>query len=207
MSKSNFISGPNFVVTGVQPDDYLDIGITIPDVNFEFTSATGISVIDTTQCLSITREVSKRDHVIPVDRYSVFSKLVSVHACVIKFVYILKQRIRARLSGKLDISKDVDGVNFVSRATNDILLADQAKYFEECTRYFLSTDNKLKNIPNLVNQLNLYRDNDGLLRVKSKCGGRVMKVQIIDPVLLSKNSDLSKLIVSSLHKKMSYAGK
>ena len=75
--------------------------------------------------------------------------------------------------------------------------------------YFNLKDKTLKKLPNIVSQLNLYLDPEGLIRVKSKCR-RMKEIQSLNkfsfPLLISKNSHLSKLVIRDLHLKLSHAG-
>lgn len=62
-------------------------------------------------------------------------------------------------------------------------------------------------MPNLIKQLNVFLDSDGLLRVRSKFKSRVVDGRIYEPILLSKYSSLADLIISSMHKNMGHSGK
>ena len=59
-------------------------------------------------------------------------------------------------------------------------------------------------MPNIVGQLNIYVDKDGLLRVRSKCDKLVRRHGF--PLLLAKNSYLTSMIVKGTHKILCHSG-
>ena len=61
-----------------------------------------------------------------------------------------------------------------------------------------------KDIPNLVQQLNIFMDTNGVLMVGKKCKKYFQSVKGACPILLPKASDLTKLIVRSYHEKFSH---
>ena len=69
--------------------------------------------------------------------------------------------------------------------------------------FFEKTHIPKRDIPNLVTQMNLFRDGD-LLRVRSKFGRK--DDQNLFPVLLPKNSLLTKLIIHDKHIRFGHAG-
>ena len=81
---------------------------------------------------------------------------------------------------------------------------DQQIYFNEIHCFFDKISHCVKDIPNLVKQLNICRDEKGLLRVKSKF--KKWRESENFPLLLSKNSHLSKLIILDLHEKVMHGG-
>lgn len=98
---------------------------------------------------------------------------------------------------------------FFDEACRQVILREQAIRYHEIVTFFKSSFRKVKDIPNLVNQLNIYMDQEGLLRVKNKCE-RMKGIKQFErfrfPLLLSKTSRLTDLIVYDLHEKISHAG-
>ena len=86
-------------------------------------------------------------------------------------------------------------------AINRIILCEQKFKFSEVVNYFGSKNKHLKNIPEILSQLNLFRDNNGIIRMKSKF--RKLENQ---PILLPKSSNLTKLIVLEAHEKVGHSG-
>lgn len=68
-----------------------------------------------------------------------------------------------------------------------ILLEDQREHFKEVHGYFDSIKTGVADVPTIVGQLNLFRDEVGLLRVKAKFKRWIDKTEKF-PILLSKDS-------------------
>ena len=62
-----------------------------------------------------------------------------------------------------------------------------------------------KEAPNLVTQLNLYIDQEGLLRVRNKLM-RENQIKNCFPLILSRNSKLTELVIRHYHIKHAHAG-
>ena len=60
----------------------------------------------------------------------------------------------------------------------------------------------IKNIPTLVSQLNVYKDKNGLLRVKAKFKTWNGKIEF--PILLSKHSEVERWFVIDMHHSLSH---
>ena len=97
----------------------------------------------------------------------------------------------------------VDENHYVT-AYHRILLAEQHKYYEEEFQYFNCKNKVLANIPPLISKFNLFIDSkSGLIRVKSKLN-YIEEKQF--PILLPKESMLTKLIIDSTHRNLSHSG-
>ena len=129
-----------------------------------------------------------------------------VYMKVLKFIHLLKTRLKNRDPHKFKHLLILDS-NFFIQANKDIIQRGQKIHFPDIFRYFESRRKRRKELPNLVMQLNLYLDQDGLLRVQSKCDNLMKSIKSYNfPLLLSKNSQLTHLIISGLHKTLSHAG-
>ena len=62
----------------------------------------------------------------------------------------------------------------------------------------------IKEIPEIVNKLNVFLDTDGLLRVKCKMQRSGSRFKF--PILLSKTSIITRLLISDTHVKFAHAG-
>ena len=65
---------------------------------------------------------------------------------------------------------------------------------------------KCGKIPNLVKQLNIYLDEDAVLRVLGKFKEWRANKNLNHPILLVRNSHLTNLIVNHIHQKCNHAG-
>lgn len=125
-----------------------------------------------------------------------------------KYIYLLKSKVKIRFPEMFpDVVMSESKINFIKLAKIKIFTTDQSLHFGECIDYFKSGSKKLKDIPNLVNQLNVYIDTEGLLRVRSKSGSPILVTRVFDPILLSRVSDLVVLVISTRHRELSHAGK
>ena len=146
---------------------------------------------------SLHSQVEVTEHILDPDDFSSFRKLVLLHrrvlACIHKWK--LKAGITCNVSNK---------VNFFAEATKRILLTEQRKNFSDLFSYF-EKGSILKDIPLLITQLNVYVDELGLLRVKSKFRKWLGKDNQF-PILLPRNSTLTELIVLDAHSILSHSG-
>jgi len=180
--KSNFYTGPAFL----SQETYPVMKVEVPCQKLRL-------------CVNVINSKFKdsANHLIPVDRFSSFSKLVRVFRTVLKAVCVFKSKIS---------STEVINSNFFTKARNEIIRRDQHIHFAECFSYFAQDKSTVRNMPNLVKQLNLYVDSKGILRVRSKFNRQYSK-RIVEPILLSKVSFLTKSIILDLHSRMNHSGK
>ena len=145
------------------------------------------------------------EHLVLMDKCSGFFKLVSIHKYVFKFVHKLKVRMFSKDPVKYSHCESSD-INHYNQAIVHVIKTEQHKYFPEIFSYFGSTSKNVKDIPNIVNQLNIYPDTHGLLRVKSKFSRWNNDLSHRFPVLLPKNSLLTKMIIMDFHERLFHAG-
>ena len=150
------------------------------------------------------------DHIIPINNCSNFYKLVRIYKNILIFVNNLKLRLKAKDPVKFSGIPVLDSDhNFYELAVRNLVKVEQMKEFPEIFEYFSRDIKKLKDIPNLVKQLNIYADKFGILRVRSK-SDKLKNQKLYNrfnfPILLPKCSELTKLIVSDAHSKLSHAG-
>ena len=62
-------------------------------------------------------------------------------------------------------------------------------------------------MPDVVNRLDVYHDVNNVLKVKSKCERGKDKGVCYFPILLTKESPLTKFTVQTMHEQLSHAGK
>ena len=87
-----------------------------------------------------------------------------------------------------------------------IILREQQIFFREVFQYFDSKNKLIKDSPDIVNQLNLYKGKTGLLRVYSKMERMKGKIRYNFPLHLSKKSRLTELIILNYHEKLAHSG-
>ena len=96
-------------------------------------------------------------------------------------------------------------VDFSVCAKTHLLQVMQRQAFSKELEFLSNPSDKL--VPDLVNNLNLFLDKDGLIR----CDGRIGKTtyfdqSIINPVLLAKDHCLTKLIIEQCHLNVKHLG-
>ena len=90
-------------------------------------------------------------------------------------------------------------------SSRQLIRSDQIKHSPDVFDYFAQSERIQSEIPPIVAQCNVFLDEHGLLRVRSKFkkwNGGVHNF----PILLSKHSDLTKLIIYDAHVKLCHSG-
>ena len=188
LMKSNYFTGPEISnCLQMSKEDIMNFKVPNPKIN----SSEVNYLVNTTQVKTFNTE-----HLIPVDKFSSFEKLVRVHAEVLRSVDKFKGLIN-----DVNVNKD-----YLDLARKEIISKEQRIEFTEIFEYFESKDKSLKNIPNLVLQLNIFLDQENLLRVKSKLEKWDCAQRNFFPILLPKNSKMTEMIIFELHIKFSHAG-
>ena len=188
LMKSNYLSGQiaeNF------EQDALIVKIPNPMLN------SGEYHVD---LVSNSVSIPIKSPLINITGISTFCKVIGIYKYVLKFVDLLKSRIANRFQ-HIGINND-DTIH--TRALQLAILQDQHSQFSDIHQYFDSKSKNIKDIPNLISQLNVFRDKSGLLRVKCKLksGDRYGGF----PILMSKNSYLTKLLILEAHGNSKHSG-
>ena len=131
--------------------------------------------------------------IIDVSRYSSFAKACRITNLVTKF---LDKKLNCKISEQLSISSDDS--QYASRSGLLLVkLSQQISFHSELC--YLTSNGRCKEGSILVKQLNLFLDDNGLIRVKGKIKSAGKLKGFKYPYLLAKDSDLTKLIIEDLH--------
>ena len=207
--QSNFYSGPSFLSEKGTYECYQEgsLSFMVPNPYAESTIDSLVEGGEMSSNMainhSITEVPNKREHLIPPERYSSFHKLISVTEKVLRFVTNIKVKLNKRDPIKYS-HFEVDKFNLCKQASKFVIMQDQQLNFPEIFEYFRCKNKRKKDMPNLVGQLNVYVDKEGLLRVCSKCDKIQRKMDF--PILLAKGSLLTSMIVKDLHRILNHAG-
>lgn len=155
-------------------------------------------------CNAVT--VDTFEPIINSNLYSSFSKLCKIYSYVIKFINKIKIKINKRNPDMFNNSIIVTDKDLQREAYIQAILNDQKQHFEEIFHYYRDKNRTRKSIPKLISQLNVFKDQYGILRVKSKMHKWHEQHKRSFPVLLSKNSYLAKIITIQIHKNISHSG-
>lgn len=144
---------------------------------------------------------------LPIDKFSSFSKLISVVSTVLRAVNRFKSLLKQKANKSSEhIKVDDENINYQESALQWIIKIEQSKQYPDICNYFASKETSNKSIPNLVTQLNLFLDENGIIRVRSKFKSWRFNHSRLFPALLGKNSQLTQCIIKSIHIKHSHAG-
>lgn len=189
--KTEYYSGPGFLQgKGPDPDEFtLVVPSPISGNLDEFPDVTNL--VNTN---SLKVETSLVEHLVPLEKYSTFSRLVGVFSTVLRSIRKFDKHNKCNI-GKLPITENL----FLS-ATSRIIATEQKLMFSDVFEYFGAQCN-LKDIPPIVTRLNLQLDDNLIIRVKSKFSN-----ELKFPILLHQSSPLTVLIVKGIHGKMSHIG-
>ena len=197
---TNYLKGPDLSNRSELSADFMSF--MVPNMHF----IPGDSVPAEVELQAGTTLVGEEmEHLIQKNRYSNFHRLILIHAKVLEFIHKLKCKVRSKNPDRFqDLEKDQ---NFFNLATMHVIRTEQRICFPEIFAYFDLKNPLLKDIPNLVRQLNVYKDITGLLRVRSKFKrfSKEFKSSYF-PILLPKDSWLTDLIIMNLHEKFAHAG-
>lgn len=140
--------------------------------------------------VAVLNSESDSESVIPMEKFSNFHKLVRVTSLVFKFISKLrKKKVDCDFSAKLYL-----------------LRVMQSECFQKELNY-LEFKPKDEPIPALINQLNLFLDDNGILRSRGRIGKTLFyDYDVINPILLGKTHKLTELIIWSFHLKCQHLG-
>ena len=185
LKKTNYFCGPNLYDSSqCSMENLFVVTIPHPDV----------------ACLPLTGDVTtnaygaqaRLDSILDFGRYSSLHKLLAVVRNIFFFFYKLKSKV-----GSTDTQPDLHDL-----AIKECIRQEQEIHFVELFQYFSSPSGRLKDIPAMINKHNIYKDQDGILRVK----GKIFRNNTKFPILLPKDGMLTNLVVKDLHEKFNHAG-
>ena len=135
-----------------------------------------------------------------------FKNVVNVYGLMLKFINKLKMKLKAKNPEKFDhISVKENNYDFLEEIQEIIIKRDQQCQYKEIFNY-LNNPRQAENAPDIVNNLNIYLDEKGLLRVKGKKKDFSKEINKKFPLLLSKDSRLTKLLILDYHEKYLHSG-
>ena len=199
--RCNYYEGPDFL-SGSDMDFMGDLSVTLPNpvckLEDEVPTEIGAPLISSSY--SVSRDYDAPSHLVPLNKFSNFDFLTKVVANVLRFVDILKRKVRSKAN--LNVGNDVPSSDFHRNAISHIISVEQKIAYPQVFQYFESRTAVIRDIPDLVTKFNLYRDKFSVLRIKSKFAYDVA----LNPILLPQSSVLTQMIIQSVHNKMSHSG-
>ena len=129
---------------------------------------------------------------VDIEKYSTLNKLLGVTSKVFKVINKLK---------KVDADPDWEGKLYWIREMQ------RSSFSKELTYLETPDDDKPNEVPVLVNNLNLFLDDHGVIRSRGRIGKTLQyDYDVLNPVLLGKDHRLTQLIVEFYHKKHKHLG-
>ena len=194
LQKDLFYYGPNFLKSDLE-NDKMDSTIIIP--NPFLRNGENLTQSLVTTALNINTSQTPGERAIPIEKFSDFERMVQVTRNVLIFVNKLKKRVQI----KKNIEMPTTSKKFRTEAINSLLQQEQMQYFREIFEYFEKSPKNRKDIPDLILRCNLFLDENGILRVKSK-----IPSGFNTPALLPKESHLTTCLIRHIHEKLSHSG-
>ncbi|XP_053406522.1 uncharacterized protein LOC128559275 [Mercenaria mercenaria] len=144
-------------------------------------------------CMTTSREITPDPgilDVIDINRFDTYRKLIRVTAYVLRFVN--NCRNIEKVYGPLESHE-------INAAAKHLIKYVQSRHFPDVIEYIYQNRNIQLKRPNLVRQLDLFLDDDKLIR----CGGRLSNAPLLHstrfPYLLPSKDNLTKLIILDAH--------
>ena len=113
-------------------------------------------------------------------------------------------KVSSKRKGKsfLDYVEESDS-EIWSKAKYEILKRDQYECFPDIFEFLNYPSDKKRAMPHLVKQLNVFKDGNGILRVKSKFSHVGKKFEDF-PILIDRKSKLFGALVNEIHLKLNH---
>lgn len=209
LKRTDFLIGPDFLKKSIgQSSERQDLlEVLIPDPNIKQKRITTLLAL-LAECKENQTNTQGEFYQYLLNRYSTYRRLFNCCSGLFKFINFLKIKIKAKNPEKFQSLKCCSDSEIVNKVNVYLIKNDQKLQFPELVKYFKTSKVAKCEIPPLVTQLNLYMDQNNVIRVNSKFN----KPSIYDPEyycpsLLSRKSRLSELAVYETHDKLSHANR
>lgn len=199
LSRSNYYTGPSFLIENFEAhgSDFL-ITIPNPTVNaVDEVSNVCVPDLQTEFHAYNLQTLPLVNHFIPLEKYSSFSFMIGVYKRVLVFINNVKLKLKRRNI----ILPCCDNLNMHSLAMYKVISCEQKLIYPEVFKYLGSKNKTVADLPQLVSQLNLFKDEHELLRIRSK-----FSEESLWPILLPRDSLLTCMIVRDVHLRLSHSG-
>jgi len=114
---------------------------------------------------------------------SKLNRLIKIYENVLTFINNIKIKWKLKNPSPFAENRTEICPNIHDKALKHIIKLDQHIQYSEVIEYFNGNSNK-SNMPNIVGQLNVYVDGEGLLRVRSKMERMKENIVSRSPLLL-----------------------
>ena len=170
-----------------------DLKINVPNTNYE-KRLLNVSAVHVSEGVQNT--------VLDVKQYSEFWKVFNAYRSVLKCISVWKSKLVRKNPTKYAHFSVKGSNSLIQRTYLNMISMDQCENFGEIFSY-LSNSNAGK-MPELVSRLNIFKDKNNILRVKHKIKSSIDESE--SPILMSKNSYLTGLLIMEVHRKLFHSG-
>ena len=191
LARTNYLTGPKFLISEKDQLCRADI--------LTFSSPTRVMTSTHMASVGAVKKVGASVHLLkPLVEHAKISswgKLVRIYRMVYRFIRNTRALVAAHKESREGVPAD-EG-NLTVLATHRLVRESQHLAYEDLINFFYEPSNSL-NVPNIVGQLNVFMDKDGILRV----GGKMNKRNHLDPyfpILMSNKCILTQLLVREAH--------
>ena len=145
--------------------------------------------------------MTRYEPIISSGKYSCLFKLIRVYRNVYKFV----NKLKSRITSKKGMQNSMKSIN-CDFAYHEIIKSEQKTFYSDILQYFASKNVPISSTPKLIFKLNLFLDTDGIIRVRSKFKEWKANISQQFPILLPRESPLTKLIITNYHETTNHSG-
>ena len=194
IKKSNFLTGPDVnAIEASEPE------VIIPNPLLS-TENSEHSYSPNNPIHNFVASIDNYPSILNPCNFSSFLKLLYLYRRVLLCIQVWKMKTFNKNASELDCSV------LYAKATKLIIKADQRANFLEILKYFQGGGANIKDIPSIVSKFNVFLDQDGILRVKCKFQKWSYNANNTFPILLSKSSELTKIIILDIHRQLAHSG-
>ena len=209
LAKSNFLSGPEFLTKKEseipERQDLLEVQIPNPKARI------GDGYALATACTSsekLEREKKVDFYLQLLQKFSSYQALHNRFYNLFRFINRFKARVKRKNPERFHYLECIDNDDLEQFTTTYLYKCDQWNNYKDVFDYFDNPSPNKKDIPHVINQLNLFIDGKGLLRVGSKfVSNRNYSNNYTPPVLLSRKSRFAELTIIHFHNQLFHANR
>ena len=143
-----------------------------------------------------------------LNKFSSYRTLFNCYHGIFKCINKLKAKIKSKNPDRFQSIRFVNFDDLHQYTTRHIYECDQRNNYAEIFEFFDAPKIAKKDIPPIINQLNLYLDTNNIIRVNSKFGLQKSYARKYNfPILISRTSRLAELLIMDIHTKLSHASR
>ena len=208
LERSNFLTGPKFLTKSeselADRQDLLEV--RLPDPNAKNSEEENIfGAFHNTNAQDHTNELEFYDFIL--HRYSTYKTIFNCYMGMFRFINKLKSIVKTKQPERFQSLKPLNEDELHNFVSMFIFSCDQKLTLTDIHDYFNKPLINKKDIPPLVSQLNLYRDQNGIIKVNSKFSRNSVADNYKIPVLIARKSRLAELLVNHYHEDLSHANR